>query len=93
MKHAITLTHNDERRILTSFGDYAAAEGECPKCGATPFHVQGAGMRIAPDDRAYESDGYCARCRAPVGLIRAKVSTLFGLHEDEAVLGGRARVY
>jgi hypothetical protein len=51
-------------------------------------------MHIAADDRAYEADGFCVGCGEAVGLIRAEVSTIFGLHEDAAVLQhGRARVY
>ena len=71
----------------------AACDCDCPDCGASPLRVQGTGRRVSADDRAYEADGYCAACRAHVGTIRAEVSTLFGIHEDEAVLYGRPRVY
>jgi hypothetical protein len=65
----------------------------CP-CGAYPTFVVGSGKHIAACDRAYEATGYCRDCVAPIGTIRAEVSTLFGLHEDEAVLlHGRPRVY
>lgn len=73
--------------------DAALVEGACPHCARTPFMVQGTGRRIAQDDRAYEADGVCTGCSKFVGIIRAEVNTLFGIREDEAVLGGRCRVY
>lgn len=91
-----TLTRGEDVRLVTAHdeGRSATAEGTCPHCAAEPFAIAGTGRRIAADDRAYEADGVCVACRQPVGLIRAEVNTLFGLHEDEAVLcHGRARVY
>ncbi len=91
---AITLTvQQDDVRKVESRGDAALAEGACPKCKATPFMIAGGGQRIEGHD-TYAADGACLSCRKPIGVIRAKVSTLFGLEEDERVLyHGRARVY
>lgn len=72
---------------------FAIGPEPCPLCKASPWRVAGRNRRIADDDRAYEADGFCVDCGAAVGLIRAEASTLFGLHEDEAVLHGRPRVY
>lgn len=46
----------------------------------------------APEHDTYESDAHCA-CGKPVGKIRVRVSTIFGIEEDERVLYGRCRVY
>jgi hypothetical protein len=73
---------------------YAIVEKEaCPHCTTTPFKIAGSGKQITTDDRAYEAEGFCLACLKYVGTIRAEPSTLFGLHEDEAVLHGRCRVY
>lgn len=73
--------------------DHAVFEGSCSSCGASPFKVAGTGMRPSLDDRAYEADGRCLLCGARVGTIRAEMSTIFGVREDNAVLRGRPRVY
>jgi len=78
---------------LAAEGEYGVAACDCPLCGVTPLRVQGTGKRPSADDRAYEADGIAVCCSQPVGLIRAEVSTLFGVREDRAVLVGRCRVY
>lgn len=65
----------------------------CPSCGHAPFKVQGAGRRIAPDDRAYEADAVAVCCGSHVGTLRVETNTLFGLREDEAVLRMGVRIY
>lgn len=61
------------------------------RCGGTM--VSGTGRHIAGRD-TYKADAVCAKCGDTVGTLLAKVETLFGLEEDEAVLlYGRARVY
>lgn len=72
---------------------YAVVDGACPHCKATPFKIQGGGMRPSADDRAWEADGVAVCCSLPVGLIRAETNTIFGVREDQAVLAGRCRVY
>lgn len=67
-------------------------EGNCGGCGLA-LRARGLGRRVSDDGRAYEADGVCAACGAAAGVIRVYVPTLFGLHEDEAVLRGRSRVY
>jgi hypothetical protein len=65
---------------------------DCPEC-KKPLQASGTNKRIAPDDRAYESDAICIGCNKMVGTLRLVTNTLFGLREDEAVLRGRCRVY
>lgn len=92
----ITRLTGTDRREVRALADNTAiglAEGECPGCGAVPFHVQGGNMRIK-DFETYIANGYSRCCGDRVGFITAKADTLFGLEEDRAVLQfGRARVY
>lgn len=74
---------------------YAVVKGveKCPGCGEKEMRVQGAGMHIA-DREHYEAEAVTVCCKKIAGTLRAKVSTIFGLEEDEAVLKhGRCRVY
>jgi hypothetical protein len=73
-------------------GDALVVAASCSGCGIA-LRVRGQGRRISDDGRSYEADGVCVACGAAAGLIRVVAPTLFGLHEDEAVLRGRARVY
>lgn len=78
----------------TPSGDAAAAAVPCPACGAASVRVQGTGRSIGPGGRHYRATAVAVCCGATVGTIRAYPDTLFGLHEDEAVLvHGRCRVY
>lgn len=72
---------------------YVVAPGACPACGAEPWHVAGTDCYVTADDRAYEARATARCCGAHVGTLRAEPATLFGIHEDRAVLCGRARVY
>lgn len=65
---------------------------DCPGCKKKgPTYVGGKGMRRAHD--YYQSDAYTMCCLTPLGTMRAYMSTLFGLEEDERVTAGRCRVY
>jgi len=95
----LTVTIDGAEYTLDPEAESARVRGldVCPRCGRKPHpeqgvHVQGRGRRIADHD-VYEADGYAYCCGAALGLIRARVSTIFGLEEDERVLYGRARVY
>lgn len=90
-----------ERVVLVRDGDevrldprpvFAVADCDCPSCGDAPLRVQGTGRTIGGHDW-YRATGHCAACGARVGEVRAYVSTIFGIEEDERVLHGRARVY
>ncbi len=69
----------------------------CPRCARK---ADDAGLAVAGYDKhiashdTYQAHGYALCCRQALGTITATVSTIFGLHEDEAVLvRGRCRVY
>lgn len=79
-------------REAVSEGDVVRVDAPCIGCGAA-LRARGQGRRISADGRAYEADGACVACGAAAGTIRVVVPTLFGLHEDEAVLRGRSRAY
>lgn len=65
---------------------------EACSCGSSA--VVGDGRTPAPGKRdEYVARGFCAACRTPRGTIHAKVSTIFGVEEDERVLAGPWRVY
>jgi len=89
----VVLLLDDQRHALAPGENYGEATIACPHCAHAPLQVQGTGKRPSEDDRAYEADAVSVCCSRPVGLIRAEVSTLFGVREDRAVLMGRCRVY
>lgn len=65
---------------------------QCPACGREGCAARGLG--VARHDRdTYYAPGQLVCCGAAVE-IQARVDTLFGIEEDEAILvHGRARVY
>lgn len=79
--------------------DEIAAEviGVKCQCGAEPMFVSGAGKRISQDPKlkhdTYEADAVCTKCSGHVGIIFAKVDTLFGIEEDERVFNMGVRIY
>lgn len=87
----IQTTSGIDKRDVKPGGEVGAAQGKCPGCAAEPFLVRGGNMRIH-DDETWVANGRCVNCNDPVGYIYARVETVFGLEEDEAVRQ-RARVY
>ena len=61
------------------------------KCTCGSSQVSGRGMHH--DHDTYRAVGHCSDCGVEVGTIAAKVSTIWGIDEDNVVLHGRARVY
>lgn len=55
--------------------DCVIVAGTCPDCGAEPFKVAGTGEGIESGD-TYRADAVCLGCKARVGTLRVKVSTL-----------------
>lgn len=68
-------------------------EGVCPKCKTAPFEVVRASDIGRAGHDVQACDIACRACRVLVGQMRERVSTIFGLEEDFAVLNGRPRVY
>lgn len=91
----ITVTINDKQFAANKPHEKSTcveASTTCPSCKATPLQVQGNGNSVESRD-TYRADARCLACGETIGVIRAKVSTLFGIEEDEHVLNGRCRVY
>jgi len=98
MAKLFIITPDSRPRSLPVPADGAAAAEDphpCPACGEAPCMVAGRGHRISMDDRAHEADGHCSACGALVGILRLEVETIFGLREDDALMGAgrRCRVY
>lgn len=73
---------------------HVVAEGAtCPACGDSPLKVAGEAGATTESFDVIAGGAVCLRCRSRIGEIRAKLSTLFGVEEDRAVLSGRFRVY
>ena len=64
----------------------------CPGCKVEPMAVRTDEREIEGHD-TYVGTAYCCACKTVVGQLRVKMSTVFGLEEDERVLNGRPRVY
>lgn len=95
MKHKATLTIGKETFAVAvpyegcSYADVPSVV--CPHCGE-PLQVQGTGKRIATRD-TYAATAICTTCEKPVGELKLKVNTLFGLEEDERVFSMGVRIY
>ena len=78
--------------------DHVIVKGctQCPACKQKfpdGLPVMGRGNHIENHD-TYKATAHGKCCEKVIGVIRVKVSTIFGLEEDEAVLiHGRCRVY
>lgn len=84
--------------------EWVEAFVDCPQCGQTcepesaceparPLRISGQRGRqdIGHDTIKAPAVTHC--CRAVIGTIVVRVSTIFGIEEDERVLNGRCRVY
>ncbi len=97
----ITLTLADGRELAAKLPHADAARvyvGELPKCPlCKETHPEG--LPVAGKGNHTEGhDTFAARahtlcCGGEIGILRAVVSTIFGIEEDRRVLNGRARVY
>jgi hypothetical protein len=89
----LTLSTGEATRSLVESdnGRFAETDLKCPTC-ARDLRVRG--EMTGHDFDTYRSTAFCFDCGAQVGALVAKVSTIFGIEEDRAVLlHGRARVY
>lgn len=64
----------------------------CPTCKLSPVKARGKGVSAHTHDE-YLADAISLCCAAPLGQMRTKASTIFGIEEDHTVLHGRPRVY
>ncbi len=80
---ACKLEHDQADRVTVS---------SCPGCGQESAEIRGHGVTHHDHDTFF-ARASCLACDAHVGTLRATVSTIFGIEEDRAVLGGRPRVY
>lgn len=92
----LSITIDDQQHSIENV-DSSSAQVKgmecCPRCKAKgPVRVAGKNLRIESHD-TYASDGLALCCMKRLGTIRAVMSTIFGLEEDERVLNGRPRVY
>lgn len=71
---------------------HVEAEGACPHCNEQPFLARCPSIDRHDYDTFY-GQAHCVKCGARVGEMRATVSTIFGIDEDDCVLNGRPRVY
>lgn len=71
--------------------DHVLVDAACPAC-AEPLRVRGRGNHVESHD-TYAATAHCVACGAALGTIRVRVSTIFGIEEDERILNGRMRVY
>ena len=76
-------------------GGLAAAMKECPggRVVEAPDHLSVRMVTRCETFDGWDGIGVCTRCQRTVGEMTVRVSTLFGVAEDRAVLHGRARVY
>ena len=92
----ITLVGRDGRRLVGKVrenGDRVVVDsGLCEKCKLTPLVVRGQGINRHDHD-TYYADAVCVGCGEAAGELQTKISTVFGIEEDERVLFGRCRVY
>jgi hypothetical protein len=94
---------NEEREVKPGpEAAYGIVTGTCPGCelalGRKPvdeFRIRTEGCnRISHDVARY--GGHCVTCNDAVGWVYAQFETIFGLEEDQRVLGNdfsRARAY
>lgn len=71
-------------------GDCVAVPGWLCLCGNDKVH--GVGREIESHD-TYRAQARCTSCGKEVGVLRAKVSTLFGLAEDERMARSYIKIY
>ena len=91
----ITLTIGD-RKLAASRphgqSTFVEVNTICPRCKSEPLQVQGDNNSIESRD-TYRADARCLSCGETIGVLRVRVSTIFGIEEDGRVLNGRCRVY
>lgn len=78
--------------------DHVVVPGACSRCGnmvpdKREHRVAGVPGTMRRGHDTYTAEAVCCACGATTGSLVLKVSTIFGIEEDERVCNGRARVY
>ncbi len=87
-----TETARHPARVPFAGADHALVDAACPIC-KTPAPLKVRGVSPSHDHDTWSADAMAVCCGARIGQLQAKVSTIFGIDEDRAVLNGRPRVY
>lgn len=91
MKITFTPTDGKAETAKLPYDGAAFVEVATPcACGCTS--IAGGGQSIESHD-TYRAAAHCTKCRKPRGVLRVKMSTIFGVEEDERVLAGPWKVY
>lgn len=98
MKITMVFSDGSRRAARLPFdrADHVVIDDEaCPHgCeGSLPLRVRGTAGSMRHDHDTRYADAIALCCGNRVGWIEAKVSTVFGIEEDERVLAGPWRVY
>lgn len=86
----------DGRRIVAQLpyanADHVVVDMACPSCAHdAPLKLRGRNQYH--DHDTYHATAVALCCRTAVGKLEVKVSTVFGIDEDERVTRGPWRVY
>jgi deoxycytidylate deaminase len=73
--------------------DHVVTTLPCPHCKAEPLKARVDGSVQRAHDTYTTATTVTLCCEKKLGPMVAKVSTIFGIEEDERVLNGRCRVY
>lgn len=91
----ISIKFNDGTRQTATLPyqgcQHVEVDGTCPSCGTKPWKARGGQPETGYDE--YRAQAQCLSCDKIVGTMIVKVSTIFGIEEDDRVLSGRYRVY
>ncbi len=73
--------------------DSVSPDGWICQCGRGTVH--GGGKYIDPNAAhdTYAARAICTNCGQHVGILRAKVSTLFGIDEDKRIARSYVKIY
>jgi len=68
-------------------------DGSCPLCKHEPFQVSGKNGTTEQSRDSITQDAVCRACDEVVGKVKVTFDTIFGIEEDERVLGGPHKVF
>jgi hypothetical protein len=100
MKITIVLDNGSRRKAHQPYDNARHVEIDmlCPngclhKAAPQPLKISGSGIKHCSHD-TYYADAVALCCMKKIGTIEVRVSTIFGIEEDEIINSGRyGRVY